>query len=112
MKSTLFNVTKAELQPLPTAPERLKDGARTSYSADWQREDGSEVRGVWEMTPGVLEGVDSDEMFVIISGRATVEFDDGRVWEVGPGDVGVTVPGEVARWTVHETVRKAYTLRP
>jgi uncharacterized cupin superfamily protein len=111
MKSTQFSVTTAELRPLPTAADRLEGGARTSYTADWQRDDKSEVRGVWEMTPGVLHGVDADEMFVVISGRATLDFEDGRVWEIGPGDVGVLVPGDVVRWTVHETVRKAYTKR-
>jgi uncharacterized cupin superfamily protein len=111
MTSTSFPVATAELQPLPTAPERLEGGARTSCALYWQRDDGSEVRGVWEMTPGVLHGVDGDEMFVVVKGRATLEFDDGRVWEVGPGDVGVTIPGDVVRWTVHETIRKAFTRR-
>jgi uncharacterized cupin superfamily protein len=111
MKSTVSTVATAELEPFPTAPERLEGGARTSLSVNWQRDDGSEVHGVWEMTPGVLHGVDGDEVFVVVSGRATLEFDDGRVRETGPGDVGVTVPGDVVRWTVHEALRKAFTRR-
>jgi len=111
MKSTVFNVATAEVQPLPTDPERLEGGAETFLSVEWQRDDASEIRGVWMMTPGVLHQVDGDEMFVIISGRATLEFPDGRVWDVGPGDAGVLASGDPHRWTVHETVRKAYSRR-
>jgi uncharacterized cupin superfamily protein len=109
VKSTVFGVAAAEVQPLPTAPERLEGGAETFLSVDWQRDDTSEVCGVWVMTPGVLHGVDGDEMFVVVSGRATLEFPDGRVWDVGPGDAGVLVRGDPHRWTVHETIRKAYS---
>jgi uncharacterized cupin superfamily protein len=108
VKSTRFNVTNAVLGPLDSG-DRLEGGATTSYSVDWISDDQHEVRGVWEMTPGVLTNVDADEMFVVISGKATLEFADGRVWQVGPGDVGVLVAGDPVRGTVQETIRKAYT---
>lgn len=111
MKSTHFDPRAVGLQPYPVSPERLSAGTEIRYAIEWQREDGSEVRGVWEMSPGVLQGSEGDEMFVVVSGRATVEFADGRTWEVVPGDVGVTVAGDVAAWTVHETLRKVFTRR-
>ncbi|MGR6919886.1 cupin domain-containing protein [[Actinomadura] parvosata] len=67
----------------------------------WEREDGSEVGAVWEMTPGVLDDVQGNEAFVIVSGRSRVDFPDGRVLEFGPGDAGVLAPGDTSagrRW--------------
>jgi uncharacterized cupin superfamily protein len=65
-------------------------------------------RGVWEITPGVVTDVEADEVFVVLSGRATIEFEDGPTLEAGPGDVVVLPEGAVTRWTVHETLRKVY----
>lgn len=65
-------------------------------------------RGVWEITPGVVTDVEADEVFVVLSGRATIEFENGPTLEVGPGDVAVLPEGAVTRWTVHETLRKVY----
>jgi uncharacterized cupin superfamily protein len=65
-------------------------------------------RGVWEITPGVVTDVEADELFVVLTGRATIEFEDGPALEVGPGDVAVLPEGAVTRWTVHETLRKVY----
>ena len=67
-------------------------------------------RGVWEITPGVVTDVEADEVFVVLSGRATIEFEDGPTLEVGPGDVAVLPEGAVTRWTVHETLRKVYQI--
>jgi uncharacterized cupin superfamily protein len=111
MKSTQFDPRSVEMQPYPVSEDRLTPGTTITFGVAWQREDGSEVRGVWEMTPGVLRGSEGDEMFVVVAGRATVEFDDGRTWELTTGDVGVTVPGDVAQWTVHETLRKVFSRR-
>ena len=67
-------------------------------------------RGVWQITPGVVTDVEADEVFVVLSGRATIEFQDGPTLEVGPGDVAVLPEGAVTRWTVHETLRKVYQI--
>ena len=67
-------------------------------------------RGIWEITPGVVTDVEADEVFVVLSGRATIEFEDGRALEVGPGDVAVLPEGAATRWTVHETLRKVYQI--
>ena len=67
-------------------------------------------RGVWEITPGVVTDVEADEVFVVLAGRATIEFEDGPTLEVGPGDVAVLPEGAVTRWTVHETLRKVYQI--
>ena len=67
-------------------------------------------RGVWEITPGVVTDVEADEVFVVLSGRATIEFEDAPSLEAGPGDVVVLPEGAVTRWTVHETLRKFYQI--
>lgn len=67
-------------------------------------------RGVWQITPGVVTDVEADEVFVVLSGRATIEFQDGPTLEVGPGDVAVLPEGAATRWTVHETLRKVYQI--
>jgi uncharacterized cupin superfamily protein len=67
-------------------------------------------RGVWEITPGVVTDVEADELFVVLSGRATIEFENGPTLEVGPGDAAVLPEGAVTRWTVHETLRKVYQI--
>ena len=74
---------------------------------------GAEV-GLWEMTPGTATDVEADEVFVVLSGRATLTFEaDGETVELGPGVVVRLRDGERTTWTVHETIRKIYlTPRP
>jgi uncharacterized cupin superfamily protein len=65
--------------------------------------------GVWEMTVGAMSDTESDEVFVVISGRATVRFEhDGSVLTLGPGTVGRLSAGQRTVWTVTETIRKVY----
>jgi uncharacterized protein len=66
--------------------------------------------GVWQHTTGVSTDVEVDEVFVVLSGRATIEVDGGPTLEVGPGDVGVLGAGARTRWTVHEDLRKVYLI--
>ena len=67
--------------------------------------------GVWEHTAGVSTDVEADEVFIVLSGRATVEIVDGPTLErFAPGTIGFLDAGARTRWTVHETVRKVYVL--
>ncbi len=68
--------------------------------------------GVWQHSAGVSTDVEAHEIFVVLSGRATVEVADGPTLEVGPGDVGLLPAGARTTWTVHETLRKIYIVRP
>lgn len=70
--------------------------------------DGRQIRGIWEMEPGTDDDVEEDHLFVVLTGRATVELNSGQTLELRPGTVGVLRRGEQARWVVHETLRKAY----
>ena len=66
--------------------------------------------GVWEMTPGVATDTEADELFVVLSGRATIEFIDPALpaARVGPGSLVWLEAGMRTRWTVTETLRKVY----
>ncbi|GAA4991029.1 putative cupin superfamily protein [Nonomuraea thailandensis] len=71
----------------------------------------SDGRGIWEITPGVVTDVESDEIFVVLSGRATIAVEGGATIEVGPGDVCLLAEGAKTTWIVHETLRKVYQTR-
>jgi uncharacterized cupin superfamily protein len=70
---------------------------------------GTEV-GVWEMTAGAVRDVEEDEVFVVLSGSATIEFEGGEEVIVGPGDVMSLVKGQRTVWTVTERLRKVYVV--
>lgn len=70
--------------------------------------DGSVERGIWQHTPGVSRDVEADELFVVISGRATVTVAGAATLELAPGVAGVFRAGDRTVWTVHETLRKIY----
>lgn len=69
--------------------------------------------GVWEHTPGVSTDTEEEEVFIVLSGRATVSVLDERGvaqqrYDFGPGDVGVLEQGASTRWAIHETLRKVF----
>ena len=68
--------------------------------------------GVWQHGVGTSTDTEADEVFVVLSGRATVAVDGGPTLEIGPGDVGLLPAGARTTWTVHETLRKSYVVRP
>ncbi len=66
--------------------------------------------GVWRCTPGRFRDLEVNETFVVLEGRATIEFEGGRV-DIAAGDVCVLTAGTETVWTVHETLLKGYSLR-
>ena len=61
------------------------------------------------MAPGTDTDVEADELFVVIAGRAVVDFTEtGRRLELAPGDVVRLSAGDRTVWTVSETLRKVY----
>lgn len=95
-----------EHEPVPA--EQSLGGSPHTGVADLGRFGGLDV-GVWEMTPGVMSDVEADELFVVLSGAATVEFDDGTpALTLGPGDVVRLAEGARTVWTVTQTLRKVF----
>jgi len=100
--------TAASVPTAPLDPGTVLDGAPAAGSRALAAVSGVEV-GVWEMTPGTATDVEVDEVFVVLSGAATVTFDDdGEQVELGPGSVVRLRAGEHTTWVVHETIRKIY----
>ena len=95
------------LDPVPAA--QLAEGSPAAGFVELGSIGDIEV-GVWEHTPGVSIDVESDEVFVVLSGSATVEFDDPALAaiELGAGSIVRLRAGMRTTWTVHETLRKVY----
>jgi uncharacterized cupin superfamily protein len=94
----------------PVDPRQSVSGDPRVGAAEVVLAPGIEV-GVWSHTAGVSTDMEADEVFVVLSGRASIEFADGTVLEVGPGDIGILPPGAQTTWTIHEELRKVYVIR-
>ncbi|MBI3225522.1 MAG: cupin domain-containing protein [Mycolicibacterium cosmeticum] len=100
--NTVVRAAELELTLEPT------DGSARAGTRPLMEFGGLEV-GIWEMTPGEMTDVEADEVFVVLSGAATVEFADGATpLTLGPGDVVRLAAGTETVWTVTETLRKVY----
>jgi hypothetical protein len=97
-----------DLAPEPVPSDQALSGAPRTAVHRLTEFGGLEV-GVWEMTPGVMRDVEADEVFVVLSGSATVEFADGaETLHLRAGDVVRLAAGTRTVWSVSETLRKAY----
>jgi uncharacterized protein len=99
----------AELAAEPLDPGQVIAGdPRTASFVLAEGADGAET-GVWRCTPGTFSDVEADEAFVVLAGRATIEWADGSI-DVGPGDVCALKAGTRTVWTVHETLLKGFRI--
>ncbi|MFF5702583.1 cupin domain-containing protein [Streptomyces sp. NPDC012794] len=106
---SVADLPDAELEPEELDPAQVVSGTPVvTGKVLWESADGSQVRGIWQITPGVVTDTEADELFVVVSGRATIEVEGGAGFEVGPGSACVLKKGDRTTWTVHETLRKAY----
>lgn len=109
--SFVLHIPDADLEPEPLDPRQIVAGnPEVTGKVVWESADGSRVRGIWQITPGVVTDTEADELFVVISGSATIEVEGGPTLDVGPGDLAVLHEGDRTTWTVHETLRKAYAI--
>lgn len=94
-------------EPLPASDVTSGDPTTAVHPLSLIR--GTEV-GIWEMTPGEASDVETDEVFVVLSGRARIAFDDPALPDlhVAPGSVVRLAEGQRTVWTVTETLRKIY----
>ncbi|GAA2961176.1 MULTISPECIES: cupin domain-containing protein [Microbacterium] len=77
---------------------------------------GGAMVGIWEMTAGSMRDIETDEVFVVVSGEATVELigEDGQVArtiELRAGSLCRLEAGMVTRWRVPVPLRKVYIMR-
>lgn len=69
--------------------------------------------GLWEHTVGTSTDVEDDEVFVVLSGAATVEIEAFRdqpavTLELRPGSIVRLSEGMHTTWTITETLRKLW----
>lgn len=62
---------------------------------------------VWGAEVGRIHAVTTDEIFVVVQGRANITFEDtGEKISIGPGDVVRLYAGQHNSWETIETIRK------
>jgi len=101
-----------QLEPDPLDPDQVVAGdPETSTLALSDNPATGEQTGLWRCTPGVFRDVEATETFLVITGRAIVEFSTGETITVGPGDIHRFHGGEETVWKVEETLLKVYWTR-
>ena len=97
------------LEHASVSPEQTLAGAPTVGEVALGEIAGVEI-GIWECTPGTSTDTEVDEVSVVISGRARIDFVSPALpsIEIGPGDVLRIEAGMKTVWTVTETLRKVY----
>lgn len=97
------------LEHVPVEPEQVVAGTPTTGHLVLD-ESGGRTVGVWEMSVGAMRDFETDEVFVVLTGAATVEF------EHPVHDPIILAPGSMVRlesgmrtvWSVRKTLRKVY----
>lgn len=94
-----------DVEPLPDA--QCPAGPVATGVAVVAITDAYEV-GVWEHQAGTSTDIETDEVFVVISGSGRVRLEDGGVLELRPGTVGVLAAGTGTVWEIDEPLRKVW----
>lgn len=108
---TVHPVTE-QLEPDPLDPAQIISGEPLTSALTLSEDPPSgEETGFWRCTPGVFRDVEATETFLVITGRAIIEFATGETITVGPGDIHRFQGGEETVWKVEETLLKVYWSR-
>jgi len=101
------DVTTAAVQHEPMPADEVVDGSPTAAVVSLDAVGGAEV-GLWEMSEGTARDTEVDEVFVVVSGRGSVSFEDGERIDLAPGVAVRLTAGEHTVWTVTERLRKIW----
>ena len=101
------HVTTAALTHEPLPADEVVAGTPTAAVLTLDTVGDTRV-GLWEMTEGTARDTEVDEVFVIVSGRGHVTFDDGERIDLAAGVAVRLTAGERTVWTVTERVRKIW----
>jgi uncharacterized protein len=93
------NAHELELDPLPLKEEDILAG-RPAAAARTLGDLGGRELGVWALTVGTVRDVETDEIFVVLEGDATVRFETGESVDLTPGVVVRLRAGERTEWEV------------
>jgi uncharacterized protein len=108
----MTDATGLVLEHDPVPADQVVAGSPATGYAPLDESEAGEI-GVWEMTPGAMRDVEVDEVFVVLSGAATVEFEHPHASPIvlAPGSVVRLEAGMKTIWTVRETLRKVFIAR-
>ncbi|MER8984471.1 MULTISPECIES: cupin domain-containing protein [unclassified Mesorhizobium] len=111
--STFHDLAKAEIGAFSPKPTSIEGDQVEAVRSFFQSPDGTVDVGIWECTPGrfTADRSDSSEICHIISGRVELSRIDGKVRELGPGDLLVLPQGWKGEWLIRETTRKLYMIQ-
>lgn len=100
---------RGAIVPLELVPaEEVDYGSPRQGSLELGRIGGCET-GIWELRDGAVLDTEVDEVFIVISGGATIKLlDEGRSVDVKTGDVMRLTAGTKTRWIVKDHIRKVY----
>jgi uncharacterized cupin superfamily protein len=104
-----MTAAQAQLDPDPLDPAQVIEGDPQTSAAVLATTAAGCESGVWRCTPGKFSDVEADETFVVLEGRATIEWEGGGT-DVGAGDVCSLAAGTETVWTVHETILKGFRI--
>lgn len=103
-----FVVPEVTLDHKALPDELVVDGSPTTAHQALSSLSGLTI-GVWEHTRGTSRDVEADEVFFVVDGQGTVEFEDGSpAVDLRPGTLVRLHAGQRTVWTVRETLRKIY----
>jgi uncharacterized cupin superfamily protein len=107
----LVSAANAQLGRAAIPADQIESGAPETGILELEDFAGM-LMGVWEHTEGVSTDTEVDEVFIVISGGATIEFlsDDTPPLEVEPGDIVRLAAGTKTRWIVRDHLRKVYLI--
>jgi len=102
-----FDATTTTLVFSDLAEAQCPDGVLATGLAVLARTDALEV-GVWEHPVGRSTDIETDEVFVVLSGSGRVILEDGSTLVLRPGTVGVLDAGTRTVWEIDEPLRKVW----
>jgi len=104
-----LSVPDAPVEPAPIPAQDIISGDPESTMAIlWRSDDNKLYNGVWHCTPGVFMLTHPGETICLVEGSATITPEGGESVTVRPGEMLFIPEGTVARWEVHEIVKKAF----
>lgn len=101
------NALTESLEHEPVVPADVVAGEPSSAATGLGVVGTTEV-GLWEITEGTVRDVETDEIFVVLSGEGSVTFEDGSVLDLAPGTVARLHEGERTEWEIRSPLRKVY----
>jgi uncharacterized cupin superfamily protein len=107
----LASATDAQLDRAAVPADQIESGSPETGILELADFAGMSM-GIWEHTQGVSTDTEVEEVFIVISGGATIEFidDDIAPLNVEAGDIVRLSAGVKTRWIVRHHIRKVYLI--